>query len=66
MNKLIIKNQSQASDIEAVQLVLDIMKLGRISNNGTQYCYYTTHGKLGVASYLNKESDRFVVEDMKP
>jgi type VI protein secretion system component Hcp len=64
MGKLIIENRSKVSDIEALQAVQMVMESGRISNQGKQYCYFsTTLNNLGIASFLNKKSDRFVVVD---
>ena len=64
MSKLIIDNQSSFSDLDAIEAVYIVMKQGRTSNNGKQYCYYTVF-KSGecVASFLNKTSDRFVITD---
>lgn len=64
MNKIIVENRSTASDIDALEAVQLVMRSGRISNDGKQYCYYvTTLNNLGIASFLNKKSDRFVVVD---
>jgi hypothetical protein len=41
MSRLIINNKSDLPDVEAVNMVLDVLELGRISNNGEQYCYLT-------------------------
>lgn len=65
MSKIIIHNQSKVSDIEALQAVQLVMKAGRISNDGKQYCYYaTTKDNLGISSFLNKKSDCFMVRDI--
>jgi len=67
MGKIIVDNRSALEDRDALQMVLDIVRAGRISNGGRQYCYLTVFhkgGELGdicVASDLNKNSDRFVV-----
>ena len=69
MGKMIIDNQSSADDIDALDMVQIVIAGGRISNNDKQYCYYTTMsyggGRYGVATDLNKQSDRFVVVDDK-
>ncbi len=67
MNKLIINNRTDLTDIDAVNLVKQVIESGRISNNGMQYCYITII-KLGGKEYvvcadLNKKSDRFLITD---
>ena len=65
MKKIIIENRSKVSDNVALAAVQWVMALGRISNDGKQYCYYaSTRNNLGVSSFLNKKSDRFVVTDI--
>ena len=66
MSKLIIENRSiEITDIEALDLVQQVMRGGRISNDGKQYCYVTTalKGRVHIATDLNKCSDRIVVYD---
>ena len=41
MSKLIIKNQTDIDDFSVLTLVQRVIKEGRISNNGKQYCYLT-------------------------
>lgn len=65
MNKLIINNQSDLDDLEALKLIKLVVSEGRISNNGKQYCYATIV-KVGGVEYavftdLNKMSDRFTI-----
>ena len=65
MNKLIIDNRTELTDLEAVTLVSKVIGQGRISNDGKQYCYATI-AKIGGVEYavytdLNKMSDRFVI-----
>ena len=65
MNKLIIDNRTELTDLEAVTLVSKVIAQGRISNDGRQYCYATI-AKVGDIEYsvytdLNKQSDRFVI-----
>ncbi|GAF86630.1 unnamed protein product, partial [marine sediment metagenome] len=38
MTKLIIENRTELSDIDILDLVKAVIKEGRISNNGKQYC----------------------------
>lgn len=65
MSKIIIENRSDL-DMETVLLLVNrVIKSGRISNYGKQYCYGTSFG-IGNADYmvatdLNKNSDRFTI-----
>ncbi len=65
MGKIIIQNDSNLSDLKAIELVLEIINKGKISNYGKNYCYATTYiidGK-GYVVYAdkNKKSDKFRV-----
>ena len=65
MNKLIINNQSDLDDLDALRLIELVVSEGRISNNGKQYCYATI-AKVGGIEYavytdLNKMSDKFTI-----
>lgn len=65
MNKLIINNQSDLDDLDALRLIELVVSEGRISNNGKQYCYATI-AKVGCIEYavytdLNKMSDKFTI-----
>ena len=65
MNKLIINNQSDLDDLDALRLIGLVVSEGRISNNGKQYCYATI-AKVGGVEYavytdLNKMSDKFTI-----
>lgn len=68
-NRIIIENRSQINDLDAIEAVKTVIMSGRISNDGAQYCYFTTfkvgNRKIGVATDLNKRSDRFVVVDLE-
>ena len=70
MSKIIITNNSSLKDHRAVKLVMKVIQGGRISNFRKQYCHLTIisnwegPGKsYQIASFLNKGSDRFVVND---
>lgn len=67
MGKLIIENRTDMPDIEALWYVTEVMREGRISNDGEQYCYATTFNNRSVVVWtdLNKKSDRFVVETVE-
>ena len=65
MNKLIIDNRTELTDIDAVTLVGKVINQGRISNDGKQYCYGTgitiEDKEYMISTDLNKKSDRFVI-----
>ena len=65
MNKLIIDNRTELSDINAVTLVGKVINQGRISNDNKQYCYGTgitiEDKEYMIWTDLNKKSDRFVI-----
>ena len=65
MNKLIIDNRTELTDLEAVTLVSRVIEQGRISNDDKQYCYGTgitiEDKEYMIWTYLNKKSDRFVI-----
>ena len=65
MTKLIINNQSSASDQDALLMVSKVIDAGRISNNKTEYCYCTVFSlrKCAVYASKNKCSDRFLILD---
>ena len=67
MGKLIIENRTNMPDLEAMWYVMEVMRDGRVSNDGKQYCYATVWelSKVVVYTDLNKKSDRFVVEYTK-
>lgn len=39
---MIIKNYTEIADVEVMNIVIEVIKMGRISNNDKQYCYLTT------------------------
>ena len=65
MNKLIIDNRTELTDLEAITLVGKVIEKGRISNDGNQYCCGTEitieDKEYMIWTYLNKKSDRFVI-----
>ena len=65
MNKLIIDNRTELTDLEAVTLISKVINQGRISNGGKQYCYGTgitiEDKEYMIWTDLNKKSDRFVI-----
>ena len=66
MDKIIIENQTDLPMIRAISYVAAVIREGRISNDGKQYCYATRFkGNIIVSTDLNKRSDRFVVYQEK-
>lgn len=73
MGRIIINNESQATDFQAMDLVRRVMDQGRISNFDKQYSYATAfnvednagHHEYIVISSLNEKSDSFKVLDYK-
>jgi hypothetical protein len=65
VNKLIIDNRTDLSDFNALIAVINVVRDGRISNDGKQYCYLTSmpinEKQYVVSTDLNKKSDRFVI-----
>ncbi len=63
MSKIIIKNQTEMDDISVLTLVQRVIKNGRISNNGKQYCYLTSfeieNKEYHIVTDLRKCSDVF-------
>jgi len=74
MSKIIIKNNTEIDDISVLILVQRVIKYGRISNNGKQYCYLTAfeieNKEYHIVTDLNKCSDVFtfyeVSQNKKP
>lgn len=65
MGRIIIDNQSDLPDAEAVRVVARVIDDGRISGRGKCYCYATVFKAPFVAVYakVNKSSDKFIVSD---
>lgn len=67
MNKIIIDNKTELTDMETVILVRNVVQRGRISNKNKQYCYGTQIALQGknymIYTDLNKKSDRFIITE---
>jgi len=67
MSKIIINNQSDLSDYEAVNIAISVIRLGRISENHTSYClgslFEVNNIKYVVYTKSNKKSDTFTVRN---
>lgn len=65
MSKFIIEIRDNIGDYEAIQALLDVMAVGRISKNETMYCYHTemTNG-IHVSAIEKKKygkSEKFII-----
>ncbi len=59
-SKIIIRNTSNKSDAEVIRRVATIIDGGRISGNGTHYCYLTKYNDdIWISSKRGKASDTF-------
>jgi len=64
MNKLIIDNQTELSDLEVLFYIGQVIEKGLISetSRGKQYCFVTSFvNGVTVGCFKNKKSSRFVV-----
>jgi|AntDeeMinimDraft_6_1070357.scaffolds.fasta_scaffold01395_8 hypothetical protein len=65
--KFIIGNRTDLSDQDALNIVLNVVRGGRIFNKGKQYRYYSAfyykEMTITVLTDLNKCSDRFVIAE---
>ena len=67
MNKIIIDNRTTLTDAQALEYVGRVIRMGRVSNDGKQYCYACSFPALNglpavdVFSGLNAKSDRFIL-----
>lgn len=63
MRKIYITIKNDITDQQALELVLDVIKDGKISNNGKCYCYCTQIHKNVI--YANKrKNDTFTIENI--
>ena len=60
--KIIIENWTDEKMKDLLDYIHDVLVEGRISNNGTQYCYHTVWDNgISVSTFKNKKSDKFVI-----
>jgi len=63
VGKIIIKNLTDVPDSKVLGIVISVIDLGKISNNGKQYCYLCTQHLDGeeyhIVTDLRKCSDVF-------
>ena len=56
-----IKIEDNISDIVAISLVKEVIEQGKISNNGTSYCYLTVFGNICVEASQYRKTPCFRV-----
>ena len=56
-----IKIEDNISDIVAISLVKEVIEQGKISNNGTSYCYLTLFGNTCVQTQQYRKTPCFRV-----
>lgn len=66
MGKILITNDAGVSDLRAMNLVSEVIKLGRLSDDCKQYCYVTTfkdtNGDISVSARRTRTgSDTFII-----
>lgn len=56
-----IKIEDNISDLIAITLVKEVIEQGKISNNGTSYCYLTVFGNICVETQQYRKTPCFRV-----
>ena len=56
-----IKIEDNISDLVAISLVKEVIEQGKISNNGTSYCYLTVFGNICVEASQYRKTPYFRV-----
>ena len=56
-----IKIEDNIPDIVAISLVEEVIEQGKISNNGTSYCYLTVFGNICVETQQYRKTPCFRV-----
>lgn len=60
--KFIIEFDDEINPVTACECVRKVVEMGKISNNGSQYCFVSTFTSgIVVGTAKNKASHRFVV-----
>lgn len=64
-SKLILENRSDLPMIDFLKMAEYVLKSGRLSNDGKQYCYLTSFKveskEYHIVSELNKKSDKLIM-----
>ena len=56
-----IKIEDNIPDLVAISLVKEVIEQGKISNNGTSYCYLTVFGNICVETQQYRKTPCFRV-----
>ena len=56
-----IKIEDNIPDLVAISLVKEVVEQGKISNNGTSYCYLTVFGNICVETQQYRKTPCFRV-----
>ena len=56
-----IKIEDNIPDLVAISLVKEVIERGKISNNGTSYCYLTVFGNICVETQQYRKTPCFRV-----
>ena len=56
-----IKIEDDIPDLVAISLVKEVIEQGKISNNGTSYCYLTVFGNICVETQQYRKTPCFRV-----
>lgn len=63
-SKLILENRTDLPMVDFLRLAQEVVSMGRISNEGKQYCYLTSfkinQEEYVIVSDLNEKSDRLI------
>ena len=59
--KLIIRNHMDLPINKALEFIGEIVKMGKISENGKSYCYGVRIGEVFISAKRNKKSHTFTV-----
>ena len=70
MSKFIIEIRDGICDYEAIEALLEVMNAGRISKDGTMYCYHTEMWNGIHVSAMEKskygKSEKFIIHLNNP
>ena len=56
-----IKREDNISDLVAISLGKEVIEQGKISNNGTSYCYRTVFGNICIETQQYRKTPCFRV-----
>ena len=71
MNKFIIDNRTELSDLEIFSMIFQVIEAGKLSNEDKQYAYLTTFydsakaEEYHIVCQLNKKSEKFIIYKVK-